>query len=233
MKRYLQQIIVPEVGPSGQERIIAAKVLVVGAGGLGTPVAAYLASAGVGTVDIMDGDMVAETNLARQFLYSESDIGCSKAAILAAKLNQQNPAIPTRPIPMMLEEWNAKDIIGQYDIVCDCSDSVDSRLLTDRICDEQQKPLIYAAVRDWEAYVTVLHGKKRIALNAVFSLDLLKENAAMNCSSAGIINTTCGITGSIQANECLKIILGIDSNLDGGILCINGLGPSFRVLALQ
>lgn len=233
MQRYLQQILVPELGQKGQQQLSAAKVLVIGAGGLGTPVAVYLAAAGVGTIGIADGDSIAVTNLHRQFLYTEKETGQLKATILAAKLQEQNPGVHITSHTDMLNEANAGHIINQYDIVCDCTDNTDARILIDKTCGQLKKPLVYAVVKDWEAYITILHHTRKITLAAIFSLQALKENAALNCSVAGIVNTTCGMAASVQASETIKIIIGMPSNLDGGILCIDARVPLFRVLKLQ
>ena len=233
MSRYAQQIIVPEVGANGQQKIAAARVLLIGAGGLGTPAAAYLAAAGVGTIGLADGDTIALSNLPRQFLYNESEAGQPKATLLAIKLKQQNPSILINTYPVMINEGNVHSIINEYDIVCDCTDNAATRILVDKLCGELKKPLVYAVVKDWEGYVTVLHHRRNITLDTIFSHSALLENAALNCSVSGIINTTCGIAGSMQAGEVLKIILGINSDLDGGICCFNTAGPVFKMFTLQ
>ena len=233
MQRYLQQITVPEIGTAGQQQLSAAKVLVIGAGGLGTPVAVYLAAAGVGTIGIADGDRIAVTNLHRQFLYTEKETGQLKATILSAKLQEQNPGVHIIAHTDMMKEVNAVHIINQYDIVCDCTDNADARILINKTCGQLKKPLVYAVVKDWEAYITVLHHTKKITLAAIFSLQALKKNEALNCSVAGIVNTTCGIAASVQAAETIKIIIGMPSALDGGILCIDARLPLFKLLQLQ
>jgi molybdopterin/thiamine biosynthesis adenylyltransferase len=233
MQRYLQQITVPEIGATGQQLLSTAKVLVVGAGGLGTPVAVYLVAAGIGTIGIADGDSIAVTNLHRQFLYTEKETGQLKATVLAAKLQEQNPGVHITAHTDMLNEDNAGHLISQYDIVCDCTDNADARISIDKTCGQLKKPLVYAVVKDWEAYITVLHHTKKITLATIFSLQALKENAALNCSVAGIVNTTCGIAASVQAAETIKIIIGMPGHLDGGILCLDARGPLFRVLQLQ
>jgi molybdopterin/thiamine biosynthesis adenylyltransferase len=233
MSRYWQQIIVPEIGAEGQQKLAAAKVLIIGAGGLGTPVAVYLAAAGVGTIGIADGDTVALSNLSRQFLYDETNIGQSKAIVLAAKLAAQNAGITINPHEQLLNEANSSALIGQYNVICDCTDNAEARILINTTCGQLNKPLVYAVVKDWEGYVTVLHHTKKVSLEHIFSTSSLLENAALNCSVAGIVNTTCGIAGSNQACEVLKVIFGVGSELDGGILCFNSFGPLFRVFRLK
>jgi molybdopterin/thiamine biosynthesis adenylyltransferase len=233
MERYFQQMIVPELGPEGQQKLATTRVLIVGSGGLGTPVATYLAAAGIGKIGLIDGDKVAESNLARQFYFTTQELDQSKALILARKLLLQNPSIEIVALEEMLNEANAPSIIEQYDIVCDCTDRVDSRILIDKTCGEFEKPLIYAAVKDWEAYISVFHHKRKMKLASVFSYESLAKQTLMNCTTAGIINSTCGIAGSIQATEVLKIIAGMESELDGGILCIDMRVPVFRVFNLN
>ena len=129
---------------------------------------------------------------------------------------------------MFLDQKNAAEIIGKFDVVCDCTDNAETRILIDKTCNSLSKPLIYAAVKDWEGYVTVLHYKKGISLSDVFSFESLKENTSINCTVNGIVNTTCGIAGSIQATEAIKIILKLDDVLDGAILCFNALNQVYK-----
>lgn len=232
MQRYIQQIAVAEMSVEGQQKIAAAKVLIIGAGGLGTPLAVYLAAAGVGTIGLIDADKIVLSNLSRQFMYSETEIGKAKVAVLNFKLNTQNPSINIHSYEEMLTEGNAEKYISSYDIVCDCTDNAATRLLVDKICGQKQKPLVYTAVKDWQGQVTVLHHTQKISLQDIFSLHSMMENGADNCSIAGIINSTCGIAGSIQATEVLKIILGLQSKLDGGILVFDAKEASFKIFKL-
>lgn len=233
MQRYWQQILVPEIGAEGQQKLSSAKILIAGAGGLGTPVAAYLAAAGVGTIGIVDGDKIAVSNLHRQFLFTEQEAGQLKTPVLAARIKTQNPAVQVNIHAEMLTATNAAEIIHQYDIVCDCTDNADARVLTDKTCGQLHKPLVYAVVKDWEGYITVLHHHNRVSLSDIFSPQELYDNAGLNCSVAGIINTTCAIAAGIQASETIKLVTGIPGELDGGILCFDARGPVFRVLKLN
>lgn len=232
MQRYIQQIAVAEMGIEGQSKITAATVLIIGAGGLGTPVAAYLAAAGVGSIGLIDADKIALSNLSRQFMYSETEIGKAKVTVLSSKLNTQNPGIKVHSYEEMLTETNAEEYISSYDIVCDCTDNAATRVLIDKFCGQKQKPLVYAAVKDWQGQVTVLHHTQKISLQDIFSLRSMMENGTDNCSIAGIINSTCGIAGSIQGTEVLKIILGLQSKLDGGVLVFDTKEASFKVFQL-
>ncbi len=233
MQRYIPQLLVPEIGSEGQKKISAARVLIIGAGGLGTPLAIYLAAAGVGTIGIVDGDQVGLSNLSRQFMYNPNDVGQSKAGSLSAKLKLQNPDIKVTVYPEMVTDNNIADYIASYDIICDCTDNAQARILIDHTCSNMHKPLVYAVVRGWEGYVAVFHHQQKRSLEDVFTYQDMIDHDALNCSVAGIVNAACGIAGSIQASEAIKIIVGIDSELDGGILMFNAMGPVFKVFKLN
>jgi adenylyltransferase/sulfurtransferase len=233
MLRYQKQILLPEIGIYGQNKIADACVLIVGAGGLGTPVATYLTAIGVGKISIFDFDCIHETNLHRQFVYTRNDIGKNKAAVLAFKLRKQNLQITIENYSIKIDESNANEVINKYQIICDCSDNFETRLLLDKVCSNMNKPLIYGAVRDWQGYITVLNFKKKIRLTDIFSKDemILYENN--NCTINGIVSTICGIVGSYQANEVLKLILNLETILDGSILCIDALNHNNKILKLK
>ncbi len=228
MSRYVQQEIVPEIGKIGQSKLKQAKVLIVGAGGLGTPVSAYLSAIGVGKIGIIDGDKIEISNLNRQFFFDENQIGLFKVDVIIDKLKNQNPEIEFINFNFFITNENIEKIILDFDIICDCSDNLETRLLLDKSCSKYRKPLVYAAVKDWEGYITILHHKKSICLNDVFPAEELFKNEIINCSNSGIVNTTCGIAGSIQANEVIKIVLDLDNQLDGEILCFNSFNIIFR-----
>ncbi|WP_300491590.1 HesA/MoeB/ThiF family protein [Flavobacterium sp.] len=233
MLRYLQQTAVNEIGVYGQHLITEAKVLVVGAGGLGVPVATYLAAMGIGEIGIADFDIVQETNLHRQFAYVPEDIGRYKAEVLSDRLRAQNPTIKVTSHTIRLSTENAAEIIANYDLVCDCTDTVEARLLLDRMCYDGNKKLVYAAVKGWEGYVAILHGKAKIKLTDIFSEAELLYESQNTCSIAGVVSTVCGIIGSQQASEAIKIILDIESNLDGSIFCYDGKSNGIKILRLH
>ncbi len=228
MSRYFQQEIVPEIGIIGQEKLKKAKVLIIGAGGLGTPVATYLSTIGIGKIGIVDGDKIDMSNLNRQFLFDENQIGLFKVDVICSKLKLQNPEIEIIAFNYFIDRVNIKNTFSDFDIICDCTDNLETRILIDKTVKKSKIPLVYAAVKDWEGYVTILNHKKNIQLTDVFPAKELFKNAITNCSSTGIVNTTCGIAGSIQANEVIKIILELDHQLDGKILCFNSLEMVFK-----
>ena len=231
-KRYDAQIRVEEVGIIGQQQISKAKVLIIGAGGLGTPVATYLAASGVGTITIVDGDKVSVSNLHRQWQFSDGDIGKSKTELLKQKLNILNPEVNINSHEYNLTEENSDGLIAKHDIVCDCTDNVDARLLTDAICFKNNKPLVYAAVVEWIGYLTILNNKNKIRLLDIFREKELREQTS-SCGISGIVSTTCGIVGSMQACEVLKLILCCELTLDGVLLCVDSLKNTQRLLRIK
>lgn len=233
MARYTQQILVEELGISGQLKINNAKVLIVGAGGLGTPVATYLAAGGVGTIGIVDGDKITESNLHRQFLFNPEDKKHFKSETLSNRIITQNPEIKVISYAEFVNTENAISLLKDWDIICDCTDNLQARLLLDQTCFTLSKPLIYAAVRGWEGYLTVLNFKKKIRLTQIFSIEALKDESENNCNVSGIVGMTCGVLGSLQANETIKIILNQKTLLDGEILCINTYSNNFRKFKLK
>lgn len=231
MKRYSQQILLPELGTVGQEQLGNAKVLVVGAGGLGTVVATYLVAMGVGNVGIVDFDEVDESNLHRQFLYTSSEVGFKKAGVLAKKLSSQNIHVVVNPIEKRITNENFTAILSDYTIVCDCSDNLNTRLVLDKQCGLSRIPLVHGAVSDWQGYVTVFHHINQFQYQDLFDMETLFK--ADSCTINGVSSPICGMIGSTMANETLKMVLGINSNLDGGLLYINGLGNVFKLLKLK
>jgi adenylyltransferase/sulfurtransferase len=232
-KRYDAQIRVEEIGLIGQQLISKAKVLIIGAGGLGTPVATYLAAAGIGVITLVDGDKVSVSNLHRQWQYTEGDAGKNKSELLKQKLIALNPEVQINAYNTNLTRENADDLIATHDIVCDCTDNVDARLLSDAVCFKNGKPLVYAAVVEWIGYLTILNYKNKIRLTDIFPEKELREHSTNNCGVAGIVSTTCGILGSMQACEVLKLILNCELSLDGALLCVDSLRNTQRVLKIK
>jgi len=231
MKRYQQQMLLPEVGEAGQEKLTKAKILIVGAGGLGTVLATYLAAMGIGTISIVDFDEIAETNLHRQFHYTPNDIGQKKATVLAQKVSAQNTNIQVNAIVEQITKENAAVIIANYAIVCDCTDNVSVRVLLDKQCGINQVPLVHGAVSDWQGYVTLFHYKNKYRYSDLIEIEELIR--AQTCQDSGICSPICGIIGSIMANETIKIILNTNTTLDGKLLYIDGLKSVFKTFNLK
>lgn len=230
-KRYSRQIILPEIGLNGQYRFENAKVLIVGAGGLGTVVSNYLVSMGIGNIGICDFDVVDETNLNRQFMFSMKDLNEQKAELLSKKLNVQNPDIKITAYPNKFDELNAKKICSGYQLICDCSDNIETRILLDKVSYDYNVPLIHGAVSGWEGYLTILNFRNKISLLDIFSeRELLSSKT---CINEGINATLCGVVGSYMANEAIKIIMDIDTSIDGNLLYINMLNNNFKLLKIK
>ncbi len=226
--RYKHQITIEEIGSKGQKKLSNSKVLIVGAGGLGTYLSSFLASMGIGKLGIIDFDTIELSNLNRQIMYSEQDIGQTKASVLSHKLSHINSAIQIEAYLHKVEDKNCHYLFQAYDIICDCTDNLNSRIEIDRLCQVFQKPLVYAAIGGWQGYVTVLHAKNKIGLSNILSLEEYAANEILNCSQAGIINTTCSIAGSMQANEVIKEILELNNRMDGYLMCFNSIKNVYR-----
>jgi sulfur-carrier protein adenylyltransferase/sulfurtransferase len=224
--RYIRQVRVPEFGAEGQEKLAKAKVLVVGAGALGSPVLMYLAAAGVGNIGVLDGDEVDISNLHRQVLFTSNDIGKPKALVAADRLNAMNPSINVTPLFVRLHRQNAVDIIEQYDVVVDCTDNFPSKFLVNDACVILGKPFIIGGVMRFSGQLSVYNynGGPTYRCFLAEEPDTLE---APSCSEAGVIGMVPGIIGSLQALEALKVITGIGTTLSGRLLNFNGLTSTF------
>ncbi|TLU99436.1 HesA/MoeB/ThiF family protein [Dyadobacter luticola] len=218
-KRYSRQILLPEMGLSGQEKLKAAKVLVVGAGGLGCPVLQYLAAAGVGAIGIVDDDLVDITNLHRQILYTSGDIGQNKALTAAEKLSALNPFVKITPYPVRLSEENAETILKNYDLIIDGSDNFITRYLVNDFCIKLGKPFVFGSILRFEGQVSVFNFQNGPTYRCLFP-DFSEED---NCAEAGVIGILPGMIGTYMANEAIKVITGIGEPLSGKLLVINAL----------
>ncbi len=204
--RYNRQMILPEVGLKGQEKINAAKVLVIGAGGLGCPALLYLSAAGVGTLGIIDFDKIELHNLHRQILYSTDDIGKSKAETAAKKLKQQNPHTNLIVFDELLSETNAETVLSQFDIIVDGSDNFLTRYLVNDTSLKLNRPLVYGSILKFEGQVAVFNYKGSKNLRDLFPEPPNAEDVP-NCDENGVLGTLPGIIASMMAQETLKIIL--------------------------
>ena len=207
--RYNRQMIVPEVGFKGQEKLSSAKVLVIGAGGLGCPALLYLSAAGVGTIGIIDFDKVELHNLHRQILYSTEDVGKSKVHTAAKKLKKQNPHTNIVEFNEMLSETNAEKIISQFDIVVDGSDNFLTRYLVNDTCVKLNLPLVYGSILKFEGQVAVFNYKGGKNLRDLFPEPPNAEDVP-NCDENGVLGTLPGIIATMMAQETLKMIVGED-----------------------
>ncbi len=224
--RYQRQLIIPAVGEAGQEKLKKARVLVVGAGGLGSPVLLYLAAAGVGTIGIVDSDIVDLSNLQRQILYNIKDIGLPKAAKAAEKLAALNPGVTLNTYYIRLTEDNADEILSGYDLAVDCCDNYPTRYLLSDATLRAGKPMVYGAVYQFFGQASVFNYKNGPSYRTLFP-DEMKLTGDKPSGPPGVIGVLPGIVGSMQACEVIKIITGAGDILSGRLLQIDAL--NFRV----
>lgn len=218
-KKYHRQTLLPEVGEVGQEKLKQARVLIVGIGGLGCPIALYLTAAGVGCLGLIDDDVVSISNLHRQILYDEKDIGQPKATCAAHHLRKKNSDVKLIAYPIRLTKENAEELIAGYDIVVDGCDNHATRYLISDVCSKQQKPYIYAAIGAFQGQVSILcHGDNVSTYRTLFPDE---ENTLTFETGKGVIGTTPAVIGSIVVNEVLKLIIGFGKTLTGKVLIID------------
>ncbi|HEY9195835.1 MAG TPA: HesA/MoeB/ThiF family protein [Mucilaginibacter sp.] len=233
--RYSCQIALPGFGSSAQQLLTQARVLIVGAGGLGCPCAQYLTSTGVGTIGIADFDIVGQSNLHRQILYTPADIGKSKAQLACGRLQAQNPNIKLIPHTEKITSANVLDVIKSYDIVVDGTDNFETRYLLNDACVLSGKPLVYGAIYQFEGQVAVWNIAVGDTHRSPNYRDLFpKVDAAQipNCAEGGVIPTLAGIIGCMQANEVIKYITGTGDLLAGKVLLFDALSMQSRVIKI-
>ena len=224
--RYHRQLIIPQVGEEGQEKLKNASVLVIGAGGLGSPVLLYLAAAGVGTIGIVDNDIVDTGNLQRQVIYNTADTGRQKAVAAAEKISLLNPHINIKPFPVRLTKDNAGELISGYDIAVDCCDNFATRYVLSDATLSAGIPMVYGAVFQFMGQASVFNHKGGPSYRTLFPEDMHTDSDG-NGAPPGVIGTLPGMIGSIQACEVIKLITGAGDTLSGRLLQIDTL--SFRV----
>jgi len=234
IERFSRQIVLKDIGILGQKKILSAKVLVVGAGGLGCPVIEFLTRAGVGTLGIVDYDKVNLSNLHRQSLYQKSDIGKSKVLIVKKKINSINSYTKVQSYNLKLNNINFKKIINKYDYIVDGSDNFKTKFLLNDFCLKYKKFLVTGAISKFDGHIFSFDFKnKKIPCLRCFFQEKKPSDDLLNCEAEGILGTVAGIVGTIQANEILKKILSIGQNLNGYILILNLLDISFRKVKIN
>lgn len=232
MERYKRHIQLEEIGDAGQNKLNTAKVLVVGAGGLGCPVLQYLAAAGIGTLGIVDFDLVEESNLQRQVLFGNFSLGKNKAEVAKEKLVELNPTISIKAYPEKLLPENAAKIFKEYDIVVDATDNFPVRYLINDACVVLNKPFIYGAIYKFEGQVTVFNYQNGPTYRCLFP-EPPKKASVPNCSEIGVLGVLPGIIGTMQATEVLKIILEIGQALSGKLFCFNTLTNQSHLIGIK
>ncbi len=232
IERYDRHLKLKEVGISGQEKLKKAKVLVVGAGGLGCPVLQYLTAAGVGTIGIIDDDIVSLSNLQRQILFETTDIGQNKAKVAKTKLTQLNPFVEIEALQKRLTTENSLTIFNHFDIIVDATDNFSSRYLINDTCVLLGKPLVYGSISKFEGQVSVFNYQESATYRCLFP-EPPKSGSIPNCSEAGVLGVLPGIIGTKQANEVLKIILEIGEVLSNKLLIYNALDESSLTIQIK
>lgn len=230
--RYARHLILPEVGREGQKRLKGAKVLLVGTGGLGSPLALYLAAAGVGTLGLVDFDVVDETNLQRQVLHGTSDVGRRKIDSAEDRLREINPHVRVVKHDVRLTSENALEILAPYDVIADGSDNFPTRYLVNDACALLGKPNVYGSIHRFEGQVSVFWAEKGPCYRCLFR-DPPPPGLVPSCAEAGVLGVLPGVVGSLQALEVLKLLLGIGEPLIGRIQLFDGLAMRWRELKLR
>jgi len=220
--KYNRQIILLEIGVVGQQKLTDARVLVIGCGGLGSPVADYLVRAGIGTLGLVDNDIIDETNLHRQILFTGEDIGKSKVDVAKQRLFQVNNQVKINAINKRVTESNISEIAADYDMVVDGSDNFRTRYAVNDYCKQENKTLVYGAVNKWEGQLTVFHHKGGPGLRDLFP-EMPEPGTIENCEEAGVAGPLPGMIGSYMALEVIKLICDIGEVLSGRLMLIDGL----------
>jgi molybdopterin-synthase adenylyltransferase len=231
--RYSRHILLAEVGGTGQARLKAARVLVIGAGGLGCPLVLYLAAAGVGSIGIVDHDQVELSNLQRQIAHTMTRLGAAKAESAAAAARAINPNVRMEPYAVRLDVDNALDVIRRYDIVCDGSDNFTTRFLVADACVLARRTLVSAAVLRFEGQLSVFKPHEGGPCYRCLYAEAPPPGAVPTCSEAGVLGAVTGVMGTLQATEVLKEILGVGESLSGKLLIWDALASRFRTVRLR
>ncbi|GAB5602774.1 molybdopterin-synthase adenylyltransferase MoeB [Thermus sp. FJN-A] len=237
LDRYHRQMILPQVGPEGQERLKRASVVVVGAGGLGVPVLQYLVAAGVGRIGIVEMDRVEVSNLHRQVLYTPEDVGKPKALVARERLLAQNPLVEIVAYPVRLTSANALEILRPYDLVVDASDNFPTRYLVNDACVLLGKPLVFGAIYQFDGQLAVFHhptaeGEMGPCYRCLFPKPP-PPGSVPSCAEAGVFGVLPAVVGSLMAAEALKVLLGLGQPLAGHLLLYEALEAGFRKLRVR
>lgn len=230
--RYSRQILLPQIDVDGQQRLLDSRVLIVGVGGLGSPVALYLAAAGVGELVLADPDQVDLTNLQRQIIHHSADIGRDKVASAAERLAAINPQVGCRQLPVALADDALLTAVGEVDLVLDCSDNFATRHAVNRACVQLGKPLVSGAAIRLEGQLSVFD-PRRDDSPCYQCLYGDGDEQALSCSEAGVVGPLVGLVGSLQALEALKLLVGFGEPLVGRLLLIDALDGRFRELRVR
>ena len=236
LERYARHLVLPEIGEEGQEALLAAKVLVIGAGGLGSPLLLYLAAAGVGTLGVVDDDTVDLSNLQRQVLHNTEAVGTHKVDSALARLKQINPEVETRAHKGRLTAENVMEVLGDYDLVCDGSDNFATRYLVNDACYLAGKILVSAAIMRFDGQLSTFKAHARHdgeeahpCYRCLFG-EQPPRDPKQSCADVGVLASLPGVMGSLQATEVIKELTGAGESLSGRLLLYDALSTGFRVI---
>jgi molybdopterin/thiamine biosynthesis adenylyltransferase len=232
LERYARHIVLHEIGGPGQQRLKAARVLVIGAGGLGSPAILYLAAAGVGTLGVVDDDTVALSNLQRQVLHATGEVDQPKVESAGRAVARINPNVSFVPHPVRLIEANADAIIGAYDLVIDGSDNFATRYLVNRMTAQLRVPLVFAAIGRWEGQISVFRPWAGGPCYECIFPDTPAPGLVPACAEAGVLGAMAGVVGAMQAVEAVKLITRTGAVLDGRLMLYDALQAETRVIKL-
>jgi molybdopterin/thiamine biosynthesis adenylyltransferase/rhodanese-related sulfurtransferase len=230
--RYSRHVLIPEVGEEGQLRLLDSKALLIGAGGLGSPAAYYLAAAGVGTIGLVDDDVVDESNLQRQIIHTTDRLGMLKAESARTAINALNPEITVNVHAMRVNRDNVLDLIADYDVIVDGADNFPTRYLLSDAALMAGKPLVHASILRFEGHASVFLPYDGPCYRCLFP-EPPPPDMAPSCGEAGVLGVLCGVMGNIQANEAIKVLLGIGDTLSGRLMVYDALGMTFTELKVR
>jgi molybdopterin/thiamine biosynthesis adenylyltransferase len=232
LRRYSRQMILREVGGAGQARLAAARVAVVGAGGLGSPAALYLAAAGVGVLGVIDADRVELSNLQRQILHGTKSLDVLKVASAQARLEDLNPDVKVVAHAVRLEAANAREVLAGYDVVVEGSDSLATKLAVNDACVLLGRPLVAAGIAGWEGQLLVVEPGRSACYRCVYRREP-PEGSVPTCAGAGILGPVAGVLGALQALEALRLCLGLGAAAGGRLLLFDGAAAELRSVEVR
>ena len=231
VERYSRQLVLPEIGLEGQRKLRNSSVMIIGAGGLGIPVSVYLAAAGVGRIGIVDDDVVEKSNLHRQTIYTEEDVGRSKASVIKERLHKVNPNVSVESHEARLDSSNALELLEGYDVVVDCTDNFPARYLINDACVLLNKPDVYASIFRFDGQASVFHARKGPCYRCLFP-EPPPPDTVQDCAVAGVLGVLPGIMGGIQAAQTINILVGNGRSLAGRLLLFNATDMTFTELRI-